>query len=499
METISSTSSFWLADEPDTSYPTLTPVSVDVAVIGGGIAGLTTALRLKREGASVAVLEARQVGTGVTGCTSAKVTALQSTMLSTITSRHGSATASIYAAASSAAVEDIASLASELGIDCDLERRAAVTYAAEPDERDTVQQEYEAAKAAGLDVRWEDEDAGLPFSVEGAVWLENQLQFHPVKYVRGLAEAVDGDGSHVFEHSRVLSLDAGSPHTLRTEHGDLQATQIVVATHYPIFDRGLYFARLDAQRSYCIAARTDAPPPRTMAISAGSTTRSLRSIGDHVLVGGEGHSAGASGITAEDRYGPLEEFAAEHWPGAQTIGRWGAQDPVPYDKLPMIGPLLPRTTSLWVATGWQKWGLTGSTFAARILAARVLGKDHEWARTFSPNRVSLKSTPEVAKLGAKFSGHMAVDRVTPAEASSSEDVPQGEARIVRDGLGKKGVYRDDAGALHGVSLRCTHLGCLLRFNGAERSWDCPCHGSRFGVDGDVLEGPAVRPLEQRTP
>lgn len=490
--------SLWLADPADVAYPALTPVDVDVAVIGGGIAGLTVALRLKREGVRVAVLEARQVGSGVTGCTSAKVTALQSTMLSTIRSRHGDETAAVYAAASAAGVDDVAALAAEEAIDCDLERRAAVTYAAGPDELEAVEQELEAARAAGLPVRWEDTDAGLPYPVSGAVWLDDQLQFHPVKYVRGLAAAVDGGGSHVFEDTRVEALDAGRPHTLRTRHGELRAEQVVVATHYPIFDRGLFFARLEAKRSYCIAARVDTPPPQTMAISAGSTSRSLRAAGDLVIVGGEGHSAGASGIEA-DHHAPLEAFAAEHWPGAKTVARWGAQDPVPYDRLPMIGPLVPHSTNLWVATGWQKWGLTGATFAARILTERVLGRDHEWGPRFSPTRLSLGSAPDVARLGAKFAAHMAADRVTPAEAGSPEEIPRGEARVLRDGLGKTGAYRDDDGVLHGVSLRCTHLGCLLRFNGAERSWDCPCHGSRFDVDGAVLEGPAVHPLESRDP
>jgi Rieske Fe-S protein len=233
-----------------------------------------------------------------------------------------------------------------------------------------------------------------------------------------------------------------------------------------------------------------------MAISAGSGSRSIQFTHDTVIVGGEGHAAGASGISS-DRFAPLEQFAAEHWPVLASAGRWSAQDPVPYDHLPMIGPYLPRSRRLWVATGWAKWGLTGGTFAARILTEAILGREHAWASTFTPSRLSLRSTPEIAELGAKFSALMAWDRITPAEVSTAAEVPVGEARVVRDGLGKSGAYRDEGGKLHGVSLRCTHLGCLLRFNGAERSWDCPCHGSRFDVDGAVLEGPAVHPLETR--
>jgi nitrite reductase/ring-hydroxylating ferredoxin subunit len=171
---------------------------------------------------------------------------------------------------------------------------------------------------------------------------------------------------------------------------------------------------------------------------------------------------------------------------------------VNYDHLPVIGPYLPRSGRLWVASGFMKWGFTTATFAAMIIADLVAGRDNLWAATFTPSRVSVASLPDVAKLGAKFTLHFAGDRLR-SRSSGTDDVAPGTARVVADGGGQKGVYRDEDGALHAVSLRCTHLGCLLRFNGAERSWDCPCHGSRFDVDGNVLEGPAVRPLEPRRP
>ena len=303
-------------------------------------------------------------------------------------------------------------------------------------------------------------------------------------------------GGQIYESTRVLSVDAGSSCEVRTRHGVARAGQVVIATHYPILDRGLFFARLEAQRSYCIAAEIRGGSPTAMAINAGSPTRSIQFTASTIIIGGEGHSAGAAGVSAE-RFQALERFAAEHWDLTRPVARWSAQDPIPYDHLPMIGPLVPRSKTLWVATGWAKWGLTGGTFAARILAEAILGREHEWASSFTPSRLSLGSLTRVAQLGAKFSALMAADRVTPAEVSSADEVPIGEARVVRDGLGKSGAYRDETGKLHGVSLRCTHLGCLLRFNGAERSWDCPCHGSRFDVDGAVLEGPAVHPLTSR--
>jgi glycine/D-amino acid oxidase-like deaminating enzyme/nitrite reductase/ring-hydroxylating ferredoxin subunit len=497
VETTSATESLWLDAAPASSFPALErDLEVDVAVLGGGIAGLTTALLLKREGARVALMEALRVGSGVTGCTTAKVSALQATIYSKIRSRHGEEATSAYAEASLAGVELVGQLAAEERIECELERRPACTFAAVSSERAAVEKEADAAREAGLAVELVGQ-LDLPFDVRGAVQLSDQIQLHPVRFVQGLAAAVAGDGSSVFEQTRALSVHEGSPCRIETSGGSVRAGHVVVATHYPVFDRGLYFARLKAQRSYCVAAQVrSGSPPRSMSISAGSGTRSVRSRGDFVIVGGEGHSAG-SGQARSERFAALEEFARSHWDIESVTHRWSAQDPDPYDHLPVIGPYRPGSSRLWVTSGFMKWGLSSAAFGAQILADAIGGRENRWASTFSPNRVSLRSAHELAQLGAKFSFDLVADRVRPSQGRSVEDVPRGEARVIRDGLERTGVYRDSEGGVHAVSLRCTHLGCLLRFNAAETSWDCPCHGSRFDVDGGVLEGPAVHPLERK--
>jgi glycine/D-amino acid oxidase-like deaminating enzyme/nitrite reductase/ring-hydroxylating ferredoxin subunit len=490
--------SLWLDDDaPPRRSSFAGDLRVDVLVIGGGIAGITTAQLCARDGARVAVVEARRVASGVSGCNTAKVSALQSTIYSTIRSRHGEEAASVYAQASTAGVALIAALASEEGIDCDLNRRPAFTYAADESQVSSLEKEVDAARTAGLPVALT-ERLDLPYPVAGAIRLDDQIEFDPVRYVRGLADAAEGEDLMIYEGSCVVGMDHGSPHRVHTKTGVITADHVVDAAHYPLLDRGLFFARLEPQRSYCIAAHVEGELPQGLSISAGSPTRSIRSYGDLLVVGGEGHATGSTKANPE-RFKALEDFAREHWDVAEVTHRWSAQDPVAYDHLPVIGRYGPGASQLFVASGFMKWGLSGSTFAAILISDLIAGRENEWAGTFDPSRLNLRSLPTMARINGKVAIDFVGERVKPSQESDAQTVPLGEARVLRDGLGKKGVYRDELGILHAVSLRCTHLGCLLRFNSAERSWDCPCHGSRYSVDGSVLEGPATKPLQQLEP
>jgi glycine/D-amino acid oxidase-like deaminating enzyme/nitrite reductase/ring-hydroxylating ferredoxin subunit len=487
-------------------FPKLTDdLTVDVAVIGGGISGITTALLCKQDGARVAVLERGEVAGGATGYTTAKASALQQTKLSEIRRQHGDEKTAAYARASLEAIDWIGSTVAERGIDCSWERLPDFTYAADEQQLRSVEQAAEAARAAGLSVTTTS-DVPVPFEVAGAVRLDGQAQFHPVRYVQALAALLPGEDCHVFERTVVTEVHEGSPCTVTTDDGrTVTAGSVVVCTNYPLLDRGLFFARTLATRSYLVAARLreGAALPGAMAISAGEPTRSVRPYVDAdgerwVLVGGEGHSTGADKAQPE-RYEALERFAREQFDVVDVPYRWSTQDSSPVDRLPYAGPYTPRSRHLFVNGGHQKWGMTNGTACARVVADLIAGRENPYAELLDPNRVSLSAAPQFARAQLHVGAHMIGDRLTPADASSSEEVPAGEARVVRSGLGKVGVHRDDAGGLHAVSLRCTHLGCLVHWNGAERSWDCPCHGSRFGIDGEVLAGPAVEPLERREP
>ncbi len=444
--------SIWLATADGAGFPTLDgDVKVDVAIVGGGIAGITTALLLKRLGATVAVAERETVAAGATGYTTAKITALQSTRLSDIRSKNGADGARAYARATLDAMTRIAALVQEEGIECDLEPRDAFTYAGDEQEVASVEQEAEAAREAGLPVELTT-DTGLPWAVPAAVRLAAQAQFQPVLYTRGLARRVDGDGSHVFERTHVTGVTEAGPCRVETAGGGtISAERVVVATNYPLLDRGLFFARLEATRSYCVALPVRGEVPQGMLITAGQPTRSLRTFRDHLIVGGEGHQTGAADAQPE-RYEALVEFARRHFDvGPDATYRWSTQDGMPADSLPYIGPYTPRSKRLYVAAGFMKWGMTNATIAATLLTDLMADRFNPYAARFDPNRVALRTLPKTAKLNLHAGREFFGERVSPAEAPSAEEVPAGEARVVRAGAGKIGVFRDENGAVHGVS------------------------------------------------
>src|SRR5438270_6830294 len=471
------------------------PPRVDVAVVGAGITGLTVARLLGAEGASVAVIEAGEVCSGVTANTTAKVTALQRTTISEIGHRLGRERATAYAEANRAAVEKVAQLVDDDGIDCDFERAPACTYTESEEETGAIEAEHEAAQAAGLSTRL-DSSTELPLPVKAAVWLDDQAQFHPRRYCLGLAEALAAAGGTILTRTRALDIDEedGSV-SVRTDRGSLRADHVVLATLLPFPDVGAFFARAHPYRSYAMAVHLDGDRPRGMYISAESPTRSVRSTLDGwVIIGGEGHQVGHDDDTRQ-RYQALEDWGRGHF-AIEDIGyRWSAQDYETVDGMPYVGRLTGGRSRSWVATGFRKWGLSNGTAAAMMLVDLIAGRQNAWTEAFDATRLapgaSLKSLiTENAEVGKRF----LVDHLRTLKAPSPDSLGNDTGGIVDIDGDPVAAYRDEAGELHAVAATCTHLGCRLAFNTAERSWDCPCHGSRFDVEGRVLQGPATKDL-----
>jgi glycine/D-amino acid oxidase-like deaminating enzyme/nitrite reductase/ring-hydroxylating ferredoxin subunit len=503
---------FQPAGPPET--PPGTDRTTDVVVVGGGIAGLSIAVRLKEAGADVVVLERHRVGTGVTGGSTAKVTALHGLIHSVLRGLHGAEATARYAAANAAAVGQTAALVDRYGIDCGFTRAEAVNIATTPQGLTRLSEDLDAARDAGLPVAFRDETE-LPFPVLGAVVLADQAHLHPRRYCEGLAAAL-GPGA-VHEGTAVTRVDEdgrddGSARChVHTASGHVvHATHAVIATQGPIVDPRYVAVRCRPVRSYVVALEIDGPVPEQMFLSVEEPVRSLRPATvdgtRYLLVGGEGHPVGDE-RDARTQLSALEAWAREHFDVTAVGPRWAAHDQVPSDHLPFVGRLTPGSHR-WVATGFQKWGFTTSAVAANVIADGITaggsgGADepHSLARLLDPTRLRSTATADLARavsrVACRYVGDEVAVRLGRRDAEHRlADVPAGGGAVVHTEHGPTAVHRDDDGELHAVSATCTHEGCLVRFNRAQRSWDCPCHGSRFAPDGTVLSGPAAKDLRR---
>jgi glycine/D-amino acid oxidase-like deaminating enzyme/nitrite reductase/ring-hydroxylating ferredoxin subunit len=494
--------SLWLATagERPATTPLETVERADVVVLGGGITGITTALLLQEAGADVVVLEAARVGDGVTGHTTAKVTSQHGLIYDRLTTSFGADTARRYGAAQEAALDWIEHRVAQDGIDCDLRRQDAYAFAMNAEERAAVERECDAARAAGLPAGIVGETP-LPFPVAAALRFTGQAEFHPLRYLMAVAGRFLAAGGRIHERSRAVQVDQGGPVVVKTPGGRVGADHVVVATHYPFPDRSLAWARVTQHRSYVIACRIAGAPPAGMHISAGSPSRSVRAApdgagGELVLIGGEGHRTGAP-VDTEARYAALERFARAHWDVEEIPYRWSSQDATTAGGLPYVGRFQPFGERALMATGFAKWGMTGGTAAALLLADQVLGREHTSAAVFDPLRPRRQALPTMLREGAANVGRLVGDSLRTPARDGVEALAPGEGAIVRHGGERVAAHRRDDGSLVAVSTRCSHQGCQVAWNPAERSWDCPCHGSRFSPEGEVLHGPAVHRLERK--
>jgi glycine/D-amino acid oxidase-like deaminating enzyme/nitrite reductase/ring-hydroxylating ferredoxin subunit len=494
--------SYWIDTTAATSYPPLTgPIETDVVVVGGGIAGLCTAWELTEAGQRVVLVEADRIAAGVTGYTTAKLSVLHTLIYARVRDSFGPEAARLYAESQQQAVERVAAVTSRLDIDCELERVPAYTYSESPDGLDAIRDEVEAATEAGLTASLVTE-TGLPFPVAGAIRVDDQAQFHPRRYLLALAADLTARGGQIFERTRATGLDEGDPCTVTTEAGHtITARQVVIATHYPVFDRGLLFARMEPRRELVVAGPIPAElDPQGVFITTEHNTRSVRTApyrdGQRLLiVTGEHFTPGTDGVV--EHWEKLTAWAQDHFPGTPIEYRWATQDNTSADKVPFIGRFHPGTSRVFVATGFGGWGMSSGVLAGQLLAALITGTEPPWTGLYDPRRLNLaREAGSMLKLQAKVAGHFVGDRLRPSHVDSVDDIGPDAGAVVRIGGRHCAVYRDDAGGLHAVSARCTHLGCIVHFNDAETAWECPCHGSRFSVDGSVIQGPANTPLSQ---
>jgi glycine/D-amino acid oxidase-like deaminating enzyme/nitrite reductase/ring-hydroxylating ferredoxin subunit len=485
------------------AHPTLEEdLEVEVAVVGAGIAGISVAWELMRSGHHVAVLDRDRVGAGVSGHSTGKVSALQGLRYSGLEHRLGARVAASYAASQLLAMRELGAIVEHVKAECHLVRQPAVLFAEDDDALERLIGEVKAARRAGIDLSLTLE-TGLPFPTTGAAAVEDQIALDPLAYVRAVAADLVGGGGRVFEHTGVTFLDEGKPHVITTWNGRVvRAHHVVVATQFPIFDRALLFHRLHPRREFLLLANdSDLEPLPAMYISAGDDVRSLRTAcldqQDRLIVTGAPFRPG--GDAAPRRLVDLRSWADERLGRPRWRGSWAAQDYDTPDGLPFIGPLHRFGTNLWVATGFGGWGLSNGVLAGILIRDLIEGRESAYASLFHPRRLApLLEARSLVRGSTRMVGGLIGDRVRSRldNVGTVADLDPGEAAYLRD-AGTWAAYRDEDGHAHVVSAVCTHMGCLVTFNRAETTWECPCHGSRFSVDGEVLQGPATVPLARQ--
>ena len=456
-------------------------IKTDVLVIGAGIAGILTAYMLKQKGREVVVIDAAEIASGNTKNTTAKITSQHDLIYSKLITEFGERKARQYAKANELAIKKYKEIIEDRRIECDFEEKPAYVYSL--NEVDVLKEEVEAAKKLGIDAQFVQE-ANLPFKINGALKFNNQAQFNPLKFLKDISNELV-----IYENTRALEI---KENLVVTSGGNITAKNIVVATHYPIMNApGYYFMKMHQERSYVLALENKSEIDG-MYIDLNKEGYSFRTYNNLLLLGGISHRTGEN--EEGGSYDELRKVAKRLYPKAKEKYHWSAQDCMTIDGIPYIGRYSSETPNIYVATGFNKWGMTSSMVSAMIISDMILEKENDFSEIFSPRRFDLSlSINNIANDLIETAKNFIAQKVY-IPSSEIEHIKNGHGGIIEYNGEKVGVYKNKEGKEFFVSTKCTHLGCQLSWNADELTWDCPCHGSRFDYKGRLIGSPATKDL-----
>jgi glycine/D-amino acid oxidase-like deaminating enzyme/nitrite reductase/ring-hydroxylating ferredoxin subunit len=458
-------------------------INTEVAVIGGGLAGVLTAFLLQQRGVPVVLLECRKVGGGITKNTTAKITSQHSLIYKKLITYKGEQRAWEYAALNQMAIEKYKEIINNHNIDCDFEILPNYIYTLDDEQK--IRQEVDAALKLGLPAVFTKETT-LPFKVKAAIRFDNQAQFHPLKFLDAIAAHLN-----IYENTRVTQINKNG--LILTDKGSVKARKIVIATHYPFINvPGYYFIRLHQERSYLVAlegcgkAKDDF---HGMYLDADQNGFTFRKYKDYIILGGGYHRTGQ--YKPPNSYEKIEKAAKRWYPNSSVKYTWSNQDCMTPDQVPYIGRYSVRTPNIYVATGFNKWGMTGSMVSAMILSDMITGRQNEYRKVYIPRRLMLSGSRVFIKDAAIITISLLSEHLKIPH-DKLKNIERGKAGVIRYDGQRVGVYRDRNDKYYFVTTKCPHLGCKLEWNQNEMTWDCPCHGSRFDYQGRMINNPAMR-------
>lgn len=491
--------SYWISSSKGDNFNKLEhDIETEVVIVGGGITGVTSAYLLAKEGIDVVLVDADKIAMGSSGRNTGKVTVQHDDFYWQIEKKYGLEAAKLYYDANNEGLNFIESSIKENNINCNFERLPSYIFTEKDSFVDDIKKEYDVCKKIGIDCYYHS-NLDLPLDIKAAISFNNQAQFNPKQYIDGLAKAAGKLGTKIYENTTIVDLMLNKGFECKCRDGHIiKSKKVIIASHAPWYDGlNLFFAKEVSERSYLLAGDLNIDLPKGMFINLEQPSRTFRCYEGEgkrlLIIGGGDHKVGQGGKESEI-YNTLKNYANKVFEVDNFRYQWSAQDCMSFDNLPFIGRISSEEDDIYVATGYSKWGITNGVSAAIIIKDLITKGSSRYEEVFNPSRKGGFFTKDFIKENV----NVAINMVSGKLKLGSDNMPKekGEGKIVNIEGKRYGAYRNFDNELYIVDITCTHLGCELTFNGAEKTWDCPCHGSRFDYEGNVVEGPALKPLKR---